>query len=166
MLAKIDRALGKLEVILASVILAAITVVVFLQVLYRYVFWSPLAWTDELSRYLQVWLTFIGASIAIQRSAHFHLDIVHHIIPRRFHNILGFFVDAALLVFVALLAVNGAALLEIVSRQVSPAMNLNMAYAYMGIPVGCAFMAVHLIIRLIQRLSPAYHADAKGGISQ
>lgn len=163
MLFKLDRAVVKAEVVVACLILAAITVIVFLQVLYRYVLLSPLAWTDELSRYLQVWLTFIGGSIGIQRAAHFHLDIIHHIIPKRFLGVLGFAVDAAMLLFVALLAYNGTGLLEIVARQKSPALDVTMSYAYLGIPVGCSLAVFHLVVRLIGRVLPGAGPEAAEG---
>lgn len=57
---------------------------VALQVVSRYVFSSPYTWTEELSRYSLVWLTFIAAGLVMARGRHISVDIIAGALGRRF----------------------------------------------------------------------------------
>lgn len=155
MLSKLDRLVGRAEMTVAGSIVAVICLVVFLQVLCRYVLHSPLAWTEELARYLQVWLTAIGAAIGMRLGTHFHLDIIHLAIPKgllRYYKVL---VLLTTLLFIVMLAYYGEAMLSVVQRQQSPAMNVSMFYPYLAIPVGACLMGFHVIVRICELLSGA-----------
>ena len=61
---------------IASVLTAGMVAVIFLQVVNRYVFNSPIAWTEEVARFLFVWLSFLGAFLAIRANAHINITAV------------------------------------------------------------------------------------------
>ena len=68
--------------VLCVALMAALCAVILLQVFYRYVLNAPLLWPEELARYLQIWLTFVGASIAIQERGHVQVEfLVHRLSP-------------------------------------------------------------------------------------
>ena len=62
--------------IVAALLIFVLTIMVFLQVLYRYVLHSPLAWSEEFAMFLFQWCIFIGAALAIRHGYHFHVDLV------------------------------------------------------------------------------------------
>src|SRR4051812_42947652 len=76
-----DRVLGILEEILLASLVAAITSVTFLQVFTRYVTEDPFIWTEELARYLFVWIALIGGAAAVRTNGHFGLDVLRRHIP-------------------------------------------------------------------------------------
>jgi TRAP-type C4-dicarboxylate transport system permease small subunit len=152
MLSRIDKAVSRIEMTAAGFIVALICSIVFLQVLFRYAIHSPLAWTEELARYLQVWLTMIGAAIGVHLGIHFRLDIIHLIIPKEVIRYYRLIILLATLLFIGMLVYYGADMLETVQRQRSPAMHISMFYPYLAIPVGAGLMAFHVIIGALQIL--------------
>jgi TRAP-type transport system small permease protein len=148
----LDQYLVRGEKAVACVLVAGIAICVFLQVLFRYVFESPLAWTDELSRYLQVWMVFIGAAIATAQSSHFHLDLIHQYVPSGSARYVDIGALLVMFAFAGVLVIYGTEILEIVHRQSSPAIGLPMSYPYAATPTGSALICWHVIVRLINKL--------------
>jgi len=66
-----------------AVCLAAMVVLVFSNVVLRYVFNSGIAISEELSRWLLVWLTFLGAIVALRQHAHLGVDTLVRALPPR-----------------------------------------------------------------------------------
>ena len=66
-----------------AICLAAMVVLVFGNVVLRYVFNSGIATSEELSRWLLVWLTFLGAIVALRQHAHLGVDTLIRMLPRR-----------------------------------------------------------------------------------
>jgi TRAP-type C4-dicarboxylate transport system permease small subunit len=152
MLSRIDRFVGQAEVAAAGLLIAVIATAVFLQVWFRYVFHSPLAWTEELSRYLQVWLTAIGAGIGVRLGMHFRLDIIFLVIPSTALRWYRLAIVLASLVFIGMLFWYGIAILQTVRLQHSPAMSVSMAFPYLAIPTGAGLMGFHAIVKVLQAL--------------
>jgi len=59
-----------------------IIVVVSLQVISRYLFQSSMTWTEEISRYLLIIMTFIGSSLAVRLHSHVYIDFFRQLLPR------------------------------------------------------------------------------------
>ena len=57
--------------------------VCFLQMLFRFVFNLPLAWTEELSRYVFIILTYCGASTAVLDNAHVRVELIDNVLSAR-----------------------------------------------------------------------------------
>ena len=152
MLSRLDRLVGRLEMTVIGLMIAIICCTVLLQVLFRYVFHSPLAWTEELARYLQVWLMAVGAAIGVRAGMHFRLDVVHLVIPSGIIRYFRVAIHLATLLFIGMLVYYGTAILETVQRQQSPAMNISMIFPYLAIPVGASLMGFHVIVKILQIL--------------
>jgi TRAP-type C4-dicarboxylate transport system permease small subunit len=58
------------------VLMAVLVVVVVASVIFRYVFLAPLSWSEEVGRYLMIWVGFLAASIAIQQGMHVGIDFL------------------------------------------------------------------------------------------
>ena len=66
-----------------AALFAATIVVVTAQVVWRYAFNNSLVWTEELSRYLFVWMTFVGAALAVKESSHIRVSLLVDCLPAR-----------------------------------------------------------------------------------
>lgn len=73
---KISEKLSKIINIILFLLITVLVGVTFLQVLGRFVFKIPIVWTEELARICFVWLTFIGAAIAVREGTHLNLDML------------------------------------------------------------------------------------------
>src|SRR5690242_4362555 len=122
----------------------AITAVTFAQVFTRYVTENPLIWTEEVARYLFVWITLIGAGAAVRLNGHFGLDILRRWFPL-LRKPLGVLTMLTVGIFFALLLWTGIGETRQAALQMSPALQVGMQWAYLGIPIGAALGLFHVI---------------------
>ncbi len=141
---RFDDLLAKGEGVALIGIASIMTVVVFLQVVFRYALTLPLYWSEEVARYLFVWLSIVGAALGVQKSGHFGLDVFYKMLPERARAATRWVVHLLMGFVVVVILVEGITLVEKTSLQESPAMGISMGWAYAALPVGAALMAIHL----------------------
>ena len=73
---RLNQVLVTLETYAAGALVITVCVVVLLQVLMRYLFATPNPWSEELSRFAFIWVSLLGASLAVEHRAHFGFDQV------------------------------------------------------------------------------------------
>ncbi len=83
MLARLGRAADRLEEAFMVVVLAAMTLLTFVQVVLRYVFGASLVWSLEATTYLAAWLVLVGMSYGVRTQAHIAVDLVTSRLPPR-----------------------------------------------------------------------------------
>lgn len=133
---------------LMSLTLWSIVVIMGIQVIMRYVFRSSLVWSEEVSRYLFIWMVFIGISYGIKNGSHMRIDMLEHFIPK-FRKGLEFLADLCFFVFAAYMIRPGISVISslITTGQTSPAGEIPMYIVYFGLLVG--FFLV--LFRIIQK---------------
>ena len=89
----------KLEEVFLVIILIAAVVIVAMQVVTRYVFKIPLPWSEEIARYLFLWLTWVGASYATKERKHVSIDLVYEKLPEKGQMICKVITNIIWLVF-------------------------------------------------------------------
>ncbi|MDI3480404.1 MAG: TRAP-type transport system small permease protein [Tepidanaerobacteraceae bacterium] len=145
----IRKYLIKLEEYLLVLLIGAMTVVTFAQVFFRFVLNSPLAWSEELARYLFVWITFIGASVALHRWGHFQVDIVVNLFPDNIKKIIESAIYVLIMLFASIIVYYGFVLTQYTSVQLSPALQLNMAVPYFALPLSGLLIFFHTLERFL-----------------
>jgi len=141
----LDRVLVTLETYAVGVLLIAVCDVVLLQVLMRYLFAWPNPWSEEVSRFCFIWLSLLGASLAVARRTHFRFDQVTGRLPPRVKKVVETFAAAIVLLFAIVLIGTGIALMDLTMGERSAALNLPVALVYAAAPVSGALMAIHLL---------------------
>jgi len=138
---------NKFEEILLLVLLIAMVVLIFLQVIMRYVFSNSLSWSEELARYMFLWLIWVGASYATKTKSHIAIDAVKSRLPKIPQQILTVLVFVIWLGFALFLCIEGFELTEKIfgMGQKSTALQLPMGFAYASVPVGSGLMVIRLI---------------------
>ena len=132
--------------ILAATMLVAICFIVFAGVFFRYFLHIGLGWTEELARYLQVWMTFVGATVAVKRWGHFQLTIVDRIIPANAQRYTRIFAVLVVMALAAVMIQHGIAITRISWYQATPYMDWNVGYLYLVVPV-CGVLMVGFAVR-------------------
>lgn len=127
-----------------GLLMTAITVLVFLQVITRYVLEYPLDWPEELARILFVWVALLGAVLALRRAAHFSIGAVTDLLPARLQRGLAAVLQAVLLGFLVLVAWLGVDAAIRVQDQESAAMEISMTWGYASVPIGFALLALEM----------------------
>jgi TRAP-type C4-dicarboxylate transport system permease small subunit len=142
---KFDDLLAKVEAGALIVLVIAMTVIVFLQVIYRYLLAQSLSWSEESARYLFAWISLLGAALTVQKRGHFGLELFFKMLPTKARRFVGFAIYLLMGGVILVLLVQGIALFQKVATQLSPAMQISMGWAYACLPVGAALMAIHLL---------------------
>jgi len=132
--------------------LAVMSVVIFWQVVCRYVLKSSLPWSEELSRYLLVWTAFMGGAYGVRLGAHIGVEAFAMLLPKKAQKVLNIFVMIATAILCVLIFRYGVAIVQtqLEKNQLSPAMRIPMGYMYLAIPVGMVFFIVRYIQNIIE----------------
>jgi len=149
-LTKFDDFLAKGEAWVLIAFVATMTVVVLLQVIYRYLLTRPLHWSEELARYLFVWISLLGASLSVQKRGHFGMDFFYRMLPEKGRRFLLFFTYLLMGAVMVVLLIYGIGLVQKTAAQQSPAMEISMGWAYACLPVGAALMSIHLLVIMLK----------------
>lgn len=146
----IGKFLDNTEEYFCAAAMAVMTILVFVQVVMRYVFANSLSWSEELARYIFLWLSWVGASYAVRERAHFRVEMFAGLLKGKARIALEYFVLFAWFVASALLTYYGTqmVLFLIDTGQFSPAMDIPMEWPYACLPVGCAMMSIRLAIEI------------------
>mgnify|MGYP005761681967 FL=1 len=131
----------------------AMTVTVLIQVFFRFVLQSPLRWTEELARYLMIWLVLLASSIAMRNRAHLQVDVLTSALPRGPKRALTFVVDVLTIIFLCIMTWHGVTVVQVTMTQTSPAMQIPMALIYAAFPVGGVLMIMEQVLTFIKRVS-------------
>ncbi len=133
------------KIIDTTVILAVIAmiVVIFLQVIFRFIIDDPLSWSEELARYLFVWITFLGAAICAREKGHIGMDFVVEKLPKKLAKIIDKATLATLAIVCIIVAITSFDVITINLMQKSPALKLNMGMIYSAIPIGFTYMGFY-----------------------
>lgn len=149
---------GKLLEILVVVILSAMSILVFVNVVLRYGFNSSISVTEEVSRYMFVWLAFLGAVLAFSENQHVKVTMLTDKLSPTARNILSVVTDLAML-FCCYLIVDGS--------WIQFNLNLNNFAPISGLPQGITFLAstvagVLIGLLIIARIVATIGVIAKG----
>jgi len=130
------------------------TIVVVLQVICRYLLGASLTWSEEFARFALVWITFLGAGIALRRRAHMGVQAIVEIFSPGVRKIVQVFTIFTILSFLVVAAFKGIELALFNMKQYSPAMGLPMGFVYLAIPSGCFVMIIQVAEQLIDLFRP------------
>jgi len=130
------------------------SIIVFLQVLFRFVIYIPFPWSEESARYIMIWMGMVGSAMAMRHGRHIGVTVLIERLPARVSRFLSPFIDFSMVVFLAVMAKEGFRLAAENAAQHSPAMNLPMLVPYLAIPVGAALMIIEITASLLQEFFP------------
>ncbi|MBI6628493.1 TRAP transporter small permease [Pontibaca salina] len=146
--------------------LAAMALVVGTNVALRYTTNASLPWADEVARYLMIWLTFIGAGLALRTGGHVAITNLQDAIPTRAQIVLRSLIVLTLLAFFLFMIWAGQDYMTRMQFQKSPALRLPFNYVYAAMPIGFALLAVHLLLIARQFITAGTYRDAPSGAAQ
>jgi TRAP-type C4-dicarboxylate transport system permease small subunit len=146
--AAVDRVVLQAENLVVGVLVGAMSVIIFAQVVFRYLLGSPLVWSEELARYLFVWVTMIGAAVAVRLGQHYGLDILTKGLPDRLKALVSFLASAIIAIVAASLIWHGVKEAVGAMNHVASSLEMRMVWFYAAIPIGGALMLWHVFARM------------------
>lgn len=123
---------------------------VFLQVVSRYIFNFSLGWSEELSRYILIWITWISASYAIRKREHIRITVVKDKLPLFLQKVVELIVILLWFLFVIVMAIEGTKIVQNIQQmgQMSATVGVPMWIIYLILPIGGILMGIRLIQQL------------------
>jgi len=146
----IMEVMWKVICIIVSMMLAVMSLLIILQVASRFLFHFPITWSEELAKYLLVWITFLGGSLGLRAGKMIGITVISSLVPEKMRNLFYWATKLSLLVFFIFLMIYGFQMMVIANSQISSTLPMRLSVAYAAIPVGAFFMAVCLIEMIIQ----------------
>ncbi len=126
-----------------SLALFVMFLVVVYQVFMRDVLTKPPIWSDELARYLYIYLVFLGAAHISRKHAHIGMDFLPAKMHGRPRALLLLVHEAVIIAFLLYALRSGVVFYGFYHKIPSPAMEMPSGYLVMIVPLACALMLIH-----------------------
>jgi TRAP-type transport system small permease protein len=141
----IGRLLSGIEVIVASVLLAVMVALVFLDVLLRYLLNAPITGTGELAGTLFVWVVLLGAAAAARRRMHVGVGWFVDQLPARAAGLMRHLATLVVLVILLTVAWFGIELMQSSGSRTLPLTDIPLRLVYAAVPIGCVLSAIGFV---------------------
>ena len=145
MISLFDRLLIRVNRWAVIVLLAAMAMMVFANVALRFLTDHSILWVEEVSRYLMIWLTFLGSGVVLRYGAHIGIDTLQERLPRQAPAIRAT-IFVLMLAFFAAMVWLGGRYAMLTWGQTTPVLQIPIGAVYLAMPVGFALMIVHLLL--------------------
>lgn len=122
-----------------------------LQVVAR-VFFTALSWSEEITCFLLVYASLVGAAVAFKRGSHIAVTFIVQRLPAGSQKVLAVLVHLLGIGFFGVIACYGAILMKAESHQTSPAMMIPMVWVYLIFPILGGIIILHLLAAIGQTL--------------
>ena len=139
------RYLDNVVKFICIILMSALVIVTFLQVVNRFVFKYPLGWTEEIARFLSVWMCLMGAAYCVRENSHIEIDIVFQKFGQKMKRILSTSISIVFLTFCLIVFWEGVSILNVIKIQKAAASQINLVFVYIAGPISVAIMSVYLI---------------------
>jgi len=156
LIGRFDRAFKRVNAGLIVAMMTAMVALVFANVVGRYLFSRSFIWAEELSQYLMVWVTFLGAGLALRHGRHVAMDMLQAALPVALGRALRAILAGVMIAFLLVLAVLGFQLVAFAWPQETPAMNISAGIPYLAVPVGALVFLVHTLLMFGDLIAQRY----------
>ncbi|PJG82195.1 TRAP transporter small permease [Caviibacterium pharyngocola] len=138
------------------IVMALLVICVTWQVFSRYVLQMPSTVTDEIARFSMIWVGLLGAAYTVGLQKHLSIDLFTHNLTDRKKALSNIFINICIFVFsLGVMVFGGFTLVSNVyaSGQISPSMQIPMAYVYIALPLSGILMLFYSALFLVENIS-------------
>ena len=143
----IERVVGSFCVL----IYGAMIVAALLGVVFRYIMLSPFEWTEEVARFLMLWLGFLAMNMALRRNQHIAINFFGNRLPPVLMRLLGYCIDGLVGLFLYYLLKQGY-LMTTRTLMTASTLNISMFWIYMAVPLGALLTVIQLILNVTMKV--------------
>jgi tripartite ATP-independent transporter DctM subunit len=146
----LDMVIGRLAEFVGAALVLVETCILFAGVVSRYVFNSPIIWTDELATFLFLWLSMIGAVVAVRHDGHMRLTTFINWCTQKWSNWLGTVAELVVIVFVLEIIVPTRAFLKVQASTELITLHISDWYRVVALLVGVGLIFIVALLRLLE----------------
>lgn len=153
------------ELYLCVFLMSFMTLLIFLQVVMRYVFNNSLSWSEELARYVFIWLIYIGISYGCKLRKHIKIDAALYLFPKAARPYVILLGDILFIGFCMYIAYTGFfhSIHQMQYHMRSPALKIPFQYIYMSTVVGFGLAAIRQFQTIVYRIKCLKNGEAYDG---
>ena len=163
MMERIERAIVRANAFVIGLMMIVMFVLVFTNVVTRYCFGFSIATAEEVSTFLMIWVTYLGAGLALREVRHASIDILQDMLPPRARYIIRFLLGVVLIIFFGLLCWYGIRFAHFGWGVETIATQIPKGIPYLCVPIGAALFIVHLLFVFRQWIDRSWNGEARLG---
>lgn len=151
---KISGIIDKVEDSIGLVCYVTMFIVVLIQVFFRFVLHNALSWTEEVARYLMIWMICVGISAGVKSRAHIGIEAIVDRLPKKVSRVMAFVIDIVVLLIYICTAVFSVQMVisTYESQQLTPSTRIPMYWIYMALPLGFILSSFRQVLHVLSFL--------------
>lgn len=150
---KIKTKLVRFLSVILGILFVFMTFLVIYQVVSRYVFNSPLTFTEDLLGYSFVWLTLIGTTILFSNKEHMNIDFIVDKFPKNVRASIDILIDLLVIVVaIGIFIYGGFKVIQIGGLQMSPTLNIPLSYVYSILPITGVLLIIICLCNVYEKI--------------
>lgn len=142
-------------------LLIAMTLTVFSQVIARYIFEAPLSWSEELARFILIWLSMLSAAYAFKTKSHFALTILVSKLPDKHQKITSFCIHIVVAIFFLIICYYSVIFVHSVNGHIAPALQISMQIPYSSIIVASGLISIFSLLSAVKTIPKKIESKKK-----
>ncbi len=146
---KLSGWIETLEKFMAMILIAAMTIIIAVAVVFRYFLGAPIFWASEASIFIMAWITFLGGSLGLKYKSQASVTFLVDRFSEKGKRYLEIVSHIIILAFIGILLYLSYTWLSTVVNLKSTTMRIPMWIPYASVPVGLSFAFIHLLTHLI-----------------
>jgi TRAP-type C4-dicarboxylate transport system permease small subunit len=146
---KISEGIFKIEKCFLGIMLVVIVVLLLTNVILRYAANAPLAWADEIARFLFTWVSFIGASACLKKKGHVAIDNFVVLLPQKKRALVNIITTFCIIGVMIMTIYYCYLMMSMLSGATLSSVSIPQNALYICLPLASVFMIVHLLEFLV-----------------
>lgn len=144
----IESIIMKISVFLFGIMLVS----TLLQVISRYIFQRPFVWTQELIRFLFIWIIYLGCALVSKKDEHIRIDFFLLRLPMRIRFIITLLTNILLILFFLVVIIAGINMIIVNYKVKTPALRVSWMYFYLGITSSVFLMLIYKFDHFVRQI--------------
>ena len=140
--------LNHTEEIVIVAMFALMVAVIFLQVIMRYVFSNSLSWSEELGKFLFVWISWMGISLGQREGEHIKITMLTDRLPFRLAQIVNIISDIVVIIICAVIFYYGVELVVAQGNVPYAGIKISTSWGYLAVVLGCGLMILRTLVSI------------------
>lgn len=148
----VERTVNAIVRWIVILLMIAMTSMVFMQVVMRYVFNAPIGWAEELPRFAFAGVSFLGAAVLVRQQNHIRVTVFSDRFPSFLRWVAVFISHFASLTCIGFFLRGGIEITTDEWIQLAPASQFPMGWVYMVIPISAALMVIYTLTNISRNI--------------
>lgn len=151
--------------ILISLLFGLTGLLTIYQVFARFILKSPPVWSEEIVRYLMIWIVLLGTAIGLRKGLLISVETVLHFLPKKLKRILQISIVVLNVVFLGFLVKYGFVIMDSLQLTRAGALDIPVSWTYAAIPVGAGLAIINCVVVFLELIFQESEEEQNGGIN-